>query len=198
MITKSMSVDLKLHGILVVALHPGWTLTKMGGPNAKITTTTSVAGLLKVMGGLNEASAGSLIKYDGEIVPWSWRGEHLPWQSTYISSSQPLAGARKLHWNLKIAQESIQCWCLSVVTTCRICWWGYDLFYFDIIQEWKYIFSDLSSVCATYDHIINICTKLFLCENSSSTGVNGRNIIMILESAIIQCRIMSKKTEHSL
>lgn len=71
MVTKSMSVDLKPHGILVVAVSPGWTLTKMGGPNAEITTTTSVAGLLNVMAGLNEASAGSFIRYNGEIFPWS-------------------------------------------------------------------------------------------------------------------------------
>jgi len=70
MVTKSMSVDLKQHGILVVALHPGWVLTEMGGPNALIDATTSVSGLLKVMEGLNEESAGSFISFKGEIVPW--------------------------------------------------------------------------------------------------------------------------------
>jgi len=70
MVTKSMSVDLKPHGILVVAVHPGWVLTTMGGPSAQITTTTSVSGLLNVMEGLSEDSSGSFIKYDGEVVPW--------------------------------------------------------------------------------------------------------------------------------
>jgi len=70
MMTKSMSVDLKEHGILALVLHPGWVLTEMGGPDALIDTTTSVSGLLKVMAGLNDASAGQFISFKGEIVPW--------------------------------------------------------------------------------------------------------------------------------
>jgi len=70
MVTKSMSVDLKPHGILAITLHPGWVATEMGGSNALIDATTSVSGLLKVMEGLNEDSAGSFISFKGEIVPW--------------------------------------------------------------------------------------------------------------------------------
>lgn len=70
MVTRSMSVDLKQYGILAVALHPGWVLTEMGGPNALIDATTCVSGLLKVMEGLNEESAGSFVSFKGEIVPW--------------------------------------------------------------------------------------------------------------------------------
>ena len=70
MVTKSMAVDLKPLGILAITLHPGWVLTEMGGPNALIDATTSVSGLLKVMEGLNEDSAGSCISFKGEIVPW--------------------------------------------------------------------------------------------------------------------------------
>jgi len=51
-------------------LHPGWVLTEMGGPDALIDATTSVSGLLKVMEGLKEESAGSFISFKGEIVPW--------------------------------------------------------------------------------------------------------------------------------
>jgi len=70
MVIKSMAIDLKSHGILVVGVHPGWVLTEMGGPNAEITMNVSVGGLLNVIAGLNEDSAGTLIKYDGEIIPW--------------------------------------------------------------------------------------------------------------------------------
>jgi len=70
MMTRSMSVDLKPLGILAVSLHPGWVLTEMGGPNALIDAATSVSGLLKVMGGLNDDSAGQFISFKGEIVPW--------------------------------------------------------------------------------------------------------------------------------
>lgn len=70
MITKSLSVDLKPDGILAVAVHPGWVQTEMGGPNALISTTTSVAGLLKTMNGLNEETSGSFLNYDGTVIPW--------------------------------------------------------------------------------------------------------------------------------
>jgi len=70
MITKSLSVDLKPDGIIAVAVHPGWVQTEMGGPNALISTTTSVAGLLKTMNGLNEETSGSFLNYDGTVIPW--------------------------------------------------------------------------------------------------------------------------------
>jgi len=70
MVTKSMSVDLKEQGILALVLHPGWVLTEMGGTKALIDATTSVSGLLKVMEGLNEDSAGSFISFKGDIIPW--------------------------------------------------------------------------------------------------------------------------------
>ena len=70
MATKSMSVDLKPHGILAAVIDPGWVMTDMGGPDAKIDVTTSVAALLNVMEGLNENSAGTFLNYKGEIAPW--------------------------------------------------------------------------------------------------------------------------------
>jgi len=70
MVTRSLSVDLKPHGILSVALHPGWVLTDMGGPKSKIDVTTSVSGLLKVMEGLKEEHTGTFVRFNGEIVPW--------------------------------------------------------------------------------------------------------------------------------
>jgi len=69
MVTKSMSVDLKQHGILAVVLHPGWVKTESVSSGI-IDATTSVLGLLKVMEGLSEDSAGSFISFKGEIVPW--------------------------------------------------------------------------------------------------------------------------------
>ena len=70
MITKTLSVDLQPHGILAVALHPGWVQTDMGGPSASICTTTSVAGLLNTINGLNEETSGAFLNYDGAVIPW--------------------------------------------------------------------------------------------------------------------------------
>jgi len=70
MITKSLSVDLKPHGILAVALHPGWVQTTMGGPNALISTSTSVAAMLGTLHALNESNSGGFLNYDGAVIPW--------------------------------------------------------------------------------------------------------------------------------
>lgn len=69
-ITVSAARDLGEHGIKVVALHPGWVRTDMGGQHALIDVETSVTGLRHVMAGLTAAQSGSFIDYKGEIVPW--------------------------------------------------------------------------------------------------------------------------------
>ncbi|MBM3524283.1 MAG: SDR family oxidoreductase, partial [Alphaproteobacteria bacterium] len=44
-VTKSLSIDLKARGVSVVAVHPGWVKTDMGGGRADLTPSESVAGL---------------------------------------------------------------------------------------------------------------------------------------------------------
>lgn len=68
--SKSLSIDLAAEQIKVVALHPGWVLTEMGGPNALIDTTTSVSGMRKVIDGLKQKQSGDFIAYDGTLLPW--------------------------------------------------------------------------------------------------------------------------------
>ncbi|MBA57281.1 MAG: short-chain dehydrogenase [Pseudomonadales bacterium] len=68
--SKSLSIDLAPEQIKVVALHPGWVLTEMGGPNALIDTTTSVSGMRKVIEGLKPTQSGDFIAYDGTLLPW--------------------------------------------------------------------------------------------------------------------------------
>lgn len=68
--TKSLAIDLAEEQIKVVALHPGWVLTDMGGPNALIDTNTSVNGMRKVVEGLKPQQSGDFIAYDGTLVPW--------------------------------------------------------------------------------------------------------------------------------
>lgn len=70
MAIKSMAVDLAPRGIAVAALHPGWVLTDMGGPNAEIDTKTSVAGMAQVLDGLTTETSGRFYEYDGSIIPW--------------------------------------------------------------------------------------------------------------------------------
>jgi len=69
-VVKSAAVDLRSRGITVVALHPGWVLTDMGGPNAEITTAQSVGAMRAVLDGLTPADSGRFIDLDGSTIPW--------------------------------------------------------------------------------------------------------------------------------
>ena len=69
-VVKSLSIDLCEDGLIATALHPGWVLTDMGGPNALISPSVSVTGLLQVIDGLTLAKSGCFINYDGTEIPW--------------------------------------------------------------------------------------------------------------------------------
>jgi len=69
-VVKSLSVDLKNEGIVVVLIHPGWVKTDMGGPNALIDKDTSVRGMTEVISNLDISSTGNFYNYDGSIIPW--------------------------------------------------------------------------------------------------------------------------------
>lgn len=68
---KSLAIDLgRSRGLVVAMLHPGWVRTDMGGPRADIDAPESVAGLIKVIEGLDAAKAGRFWRYDGSELPW--------------------------------------------------------------------------------------------------------------------------------
>ena len=69
-VIKSLSIDLKEENFIVVALHPGWVQTDMGGPNALIDTKTSVKGMIKVIDNLTPKNTGKFYNYDGSSIPW--------------------------------------------------------------------------------------------------------------------------------
>lgn len=69
-VVKSLSIDLARQSIKVLALHPGWVLTEMGGPNALIDTKQSASGLRKVLAGINAENSGGFYSYDGQEIPW--------------------------------------------------------------------------------------------------------------------------------
>ncbi|XP_033340863.1 SDR family oxidoreductase sniffer isoform X2 [Megalopta genalis] len=68
--TKSMSIDFKDDGILVISLHPGWVRTNLGGSNAPIDVDTSVNDILNTLGTLTEEHTGCFIQHDGKMIPW--------------------------------------------------------------------------------------------------------------------------------
>ncbi len=69
-ITKSLALDLANVGVKVVALHPGWVQTSMGGPNALIDVDTSAAGMKQLLDNLSQAQSGGFYDYCGNSIPW--------------------------------------------------------------------------------------------------------------------------------
>ena len=69
-VTKSLSIDLAPRGVTLVAVHPGWVQTDMGGPRATLTPAQSVAGLAQVVQDLTPAKTGRFFNYDGAEIAW--------------------------------------------------------------------------------------------------------------------------------
>lgn len=70
MATKLLSLALAERGITVVALHPGWVQTDMGGEQAPLQPPQSVQGLLRVIAGLRPEDSGRFLDWQGETLPW--------------------------------------------------------------------------------------------------------------------------------
>ena len=70
MVAKAFSVLLAPRGVIVVALHPGWARTDMGGKGAPLEPAESVRGLRKVIAGLRPSDSGRFLNHDGAPIPW--------------------------------------------------------------------------------------------------------------------------------
>ena len=70
MVAKAFSVLLAARGVTVVALHPGWVRTDMGGRGAPLEPAEAVRGLRKIIAGLQHADSGRFLDYDGTEIPW--------------------------------------------------------------------------------------------------------------------------------
>ena len=70
MAMRSAAVDLAPRGISCVVMHPGWVKTDMGGSNALVQTTDSVAALREQIAKFGSDHSGKFINYDGREFPW--------------------------------------------------------------------------------------------------------------------------------
>lgn len=67
---KKLSSEMTRRGISIIALHPGWVQTDMGGQNATLQPAQSIAGMLKVIDALTTDDNGRFLTYAGAELPW--------------------------------------------------------------------------------------------------------------------------------
>ena len=68
MVTRMASFELE--DVRVVAVHPGWVQTDMGGPHASTSVEDAAAGLVAIARGLDAEGSGRFVVYDGREHPW--------------------------------------------------------------------------------------------------------------------------------
>jgi NAD(P)-dependent dehydrogenase (short-subunit alcohol dehydrogenase family) len=66
----SLAIEAKPLGVVAAALDPGWVKTRMGGPNALISTQQSVGDMRRLIERLGPADSGGFLKRDG--TPHAW------------------------------------------------------------------------------------------------------------------------------
>ena len=67
---KKLASELKRRGVAIIALHPGWVQTDMGGANAPLRPPESIRGMLAVIDKLTTADNGRYLTYEGKELPW--------------------------------------------------------------------------------------------------------------------------------
>lgn len=70
MVTRSLAWDAETVGLIVIAIHPGWIRTDMGGPNADISPQESAAGVIQVADSSTMDENGQFFTWSGENHPW--------------------------------------------------------------------------------------------------------------------------------
>lgn len=70
MAMRSAAIDLGPRGIACVLVNPGWVKTDMGGPNAPLTPSESVAALRRLIATFGLTHSGKFFHYDGREYAW--------------------------------------------------------------------------------------------------------------------------------
>ncbi len=70
MATALLAKALAERDIVVLALHPGWAQTDMGGGNATVPVADSVSGMLRVVAAAGPGDSGGFRDWQGQTLPW--------------------------------------------------------------------------------------------------------------------------------
>lgn len=69
-VVGSLARDLAQRGVTVLAFHPGWVKTDMGGRNAPVTPEASISGMRTQIARAKPKDTGRFLDYTGKSVPW--------------------------------------------------------------------------------------------------------------------------------
>jgi NAD(P)-dependent dehydrogenase (short-subunit alcohol dehydrogenase family) len=69
-VIHNLALDHKADGVTVLALHPGFVRTDMGGPSATVGVQESVAGLVRVLTNATHADNGKFFDFRGHVLTW--------------------------------------------------------------------------------------------------------------------------------
>lgn len=70
MLSLKQSQALRPAGVTVIALHPGWVRSDMGGPRATLEPADAAASIVGVVAHLTIEHTGSFLQWDGTVHPW--------------------------------------------------------------------------------------------------------------------------------
>lgn len=70
MVMKSLARDVMPRGVSVIAMHPGWVQTDMGGSHAPLTIKESVDAMRRSIAQVTSRDTGKFLNYDGNELPW--------------------------------------------------------------------------------------------------------------------------------
>jgi NAD(P)-dependent dehydrogenase (short-subunit alcohol dehydrogenase family) len=70
MLTALFASALESESFVVIAIHPGWVRTDMGGENAHLEVPDSVRYLINSFSNLTTADNGRFLNYDGQTIGW--------------------------------------------------------------------------------------------------------------------------------
>ncbi|MCH8012428.1 MAG: SDR family oxidoreductase [Candidatus Marinimicrobia bacterium] len=70
MASKNLYLELRKKEIIVLALHPGWVRTDMGGIVAPLSVKKSVNSMIDVIDDAKYHQSGQFLRYDGDVLPW--------------------------------------------------------------------------------------------------------------------------------